>query len=57
VPVNIEQGRCRAGVQWLGAQVKVRAGRVVLETDDVGGVDDPRVRAFLAVGEGVRLFV
>lgn len=50
MPANIGQGRWRAGVQWLGAQVKVNAGRVVLEDDDVGGGDDPRVGAFLAVG-------
>ena len=43
VPVDIEQGRLRAGVQRLGAEEQVRARRVIRERDDVGGVDDPRI--------------
>ncbi len=45
MPVQIQQRGLRAGVQGLGTQVEVCSGRVVGEAEDIGGVDDLRVRA------------
>ena len=49
VPIGIEQGRLRSGVQRLCPEEQFRAGRVVLKRDNLGGVDDPRIGPLCAV--------